>query len=139
MKIYLAAQYHLKADIAAKAAQLEELGHEVSSTWHKEDIPAGAGLEAATDKTWAEYAQRDLDEIFSSNMFIVFTVDPNTPTRRGGRHVETGFALSRPSIICAIVGLRENIFHYLPWVKQFDTWEGALECLTSKRPTETAS
>ena len=45
-------------------------------------------------------------------MLLLFTVDPDERTRRGGRHVEYGVALGLGKLT-AIVGPRENIFHHL--------------------------
>lgn len=141
MKIYLAAQYHQKEEIAAKAAQLADMGHKITSTWFTEpEKPTVTMAEVATE-TLIEYAKRDLKEIQQANCFILFTVDPLVPTKRGGRHFESGFAFAnymwarndkyfgRAEHFCAIVGPRENIFHQLPQIKQFPTWEEAVDWL----------
>lgn len=47
---------------------------------------------------------------------------------RGGRHVEFGMARAWGKI-CIVVGPRENVFHHLPGVHQFETWAEALEYL----------
>lgn len=41
---------------------------------------------------------------------------------RGGRHVEFGMALALAKR-CIVIGPRENVFHLLPQVEQYDSWE----------------
>lgn len=49
---------------------------------------------------------------------------------RGGRHVELGYALALDKSIW-LVGRREHIFHSLPQVKHFDSWDSAFQFLRS--------
>ena len=49
---------------------------------------------------------------------------------RGGRHVEFGIAVAQ-GMYLIVVGRRENVFHHLPDVRQFDDLPSALEGLNS--------
>lgn len=128
MQVYLAGRYSQKEDIKVKARELESLGIEVTSSWLEEPHSPQVGLTELTPDLARFYAHQDLTDIYRADLVILFTVDPNTPTVRGGRHFESGFAhgLGRPLILC---GPRENVFHYLPSVKQYDTWAELLTAI----------
>lgn len=112
MRVYLAAQYHMKAQIAARTADLRGLGIEVVSTWHEEPDDPNVSLNDVNGETLREYAARDLREICECDALVLHTVDPDEKTRRGGRHYESGYAAALGKIV-VIVGPRENIFHHL--------------------------
>ena len=129
MRCYLAAGFSRKNEIAEKSQELENLGIKVVSTWPWEI--------AAPDSTMADVgpdylrlnARKDLQEIILSDALILFTQDPLIPFCRGGRMHEAGFAqaLGKTIMVC---GPRENIFHWLPEIHQFDTWEQLKATLT---------
>lgn len=73
----------------------------------------------------AKFAMDDWEDVTSAHLVINFTEPPRSNASRGGRHVEFGIALSRGARVI-VVGPRENLFHWLPWVEQCDTWEQAL-------------
>lgn len=130
MKIYLAAMYSRKQDIALKTDDLRALGHVVTSTWPEEPDNPQVSLKDVQDSTLRAYALRDLEEIDAADVLVLFTVDPDEKTRRGGRHAEYGYALGRGKIVC-IVGPKENIFHHLlPAHRQFNTWQDFLDNIT---------
>lgn len=131
MSFYLAAQFGWKESIAAKKEQLTKMGFFVTSTWTDEQAKPDCSLKDFTGDYHESMASRDLNEIEAADVLVLFTVDPDTMTRRGGRHVEFGYALGRGKSVI-IVGPKENIFHHLPKVRQFETWDdfiGALKCL----------
>ena len=120
-RIYLAAQYHQKAVIAIYKSELESLGYRVTSTWTDEPQDANVSLKDVDDELLAEYAARDIMEIDDADLLVLFTVDPDELTRRGGRHAEFGYALGRGKQL-VVVGPRENIFHHLETVVRLATW-----------------
>jgi len=119
--LYLAARYQLKEDIAEHAAELQSMGYRVTSTWMSEPHDGNISMKDVDEETLAEYAARDLLEIDEADLFVFFSEDPETPTKRGGRHVEFGYALAKGKEIVAI-GPRENIFHYLEAIARFHSW-----------------
>jgi len=121
MNIYLASRFSRLMELRGYKKQIEELGHKVVSRWLNEDPEQT--FEKCSDEKRADVAQRDLRDVWGAEMFIGFNEEPRTPTN-GGRLVELGFALD--VIPCWIVGPRENVFHYLPSIRHFETWEQAL-------------
>lgn len=122
MKVYLANKYENKHHMRDAATLLRSKGIEVTSTWIDEPQRSG------TNKDWAF---QDLLEISQADCLVFFSESPTEPTLRGGRHVEYGYALGiRKPII--VVGPKENIFHNLPQIKHFDTWEDAVYFLERK-------
>jgi nucleoside 2-deoxyribosyltransferase len=131
MRVYLANQYSQKELMKVCTAELRAKGIEVTSTWPEEPHKPETQLHEVGDAVLIEYAYRDLLEIAHADMVVFFSVAPTTPTLRGGRHVEFGYALANRKPIL-VVGPRENIFHYLREVKQVDTWEDAVYYLLRK-------
>jgi nucleoside 2-deoxyribosyltransferase len=128
MSFYLAAQFSWKEDIAAKKRQLEGLGYTVTSTWTDEEAAANCSLKDFTGDYHEAMADRDLREIEAADVLVAFSVDPDTLTRRGGRHVEFGYAMGKGKSVI-VVGPKENIFHHLPNVRRFVNWESFVESL----------
>lgn len=128
MKVYLAGRYSQKEEIKRKAKELEQLGIEVTSSWLEEPHSPQIGLKELREEDARLYAQQDIADIYRADLVILFTVDPETPTVRGGRHFESGFAegAGRQLVIC---GPRENVFHYLPYVRQYATWAEILNAV----------
>ena len=135
-KIYLASRYGRRDELCQYRSQLELLGHPVTSRWlngnHQID---DNGLAAEGTKTERErFAQEDWDDLMAADWVFSFTEKPRTSTNsRGGRHVEFGAALAAGKR-CAVIGWRENVFHCMPQVAFFDTWEGLMERLLPTSP-----
>jgi nucleoside 2-deoxyribosyltransferase len=129
LKVYLAAGFSRKGEIAEKSQELENLGIKVTSTWPYEEMAGNAKLHDVTDDYLRTHARKDLNEIIAADAVILFTQDPLIPFCRGGRMHESGFAmgLGKTLIVC---GPKENIFHYLPEVNVFSTWEDLKSTLT---------
>lgn len=146
MKIYLAARYSRREELCAYRTQLEVLGHTVTSRWlngkHQIDSsgkPIGDAGEALVEdhdesthvKAAAlreSFAREDLQDVLAADLLIAFTEVPRSGHSRGGRHVEFGIALGRQTPIC-IVGPRENIFCWLPYIPVVESFEGCLDWL----------
>lgn len=131
--IYLAARYSRHEEMRAYAALLRQLGHNVLSRW----INGGHEIskEGSTQASHAErqvFAQEDLDDLLGAQWCISFTEEPRTTKTRGGRHVEFGVSL----ITCErviVIGHRENVFHSLPMVEFYPTWEQLYEVLKGEK------
>jgi hypothetical protein len=78
------------------------------------------------------YARQDVLDVAAADVFI-FQTDPTKTIVRAGRHVEfgiaVGIALTRTMPIYVVGEDYENIFHHLPQVTHFATWEEAMAAL----------
>lgn len=126
--VYLAAPYSSKEEIRRYAAQLNTLGLEVTAQWLDEPHAATIPFTSRDPEELREFARRDVDDIARADAFVFFSLDPEQPTKRGGRHVELGIALAMKKRII-VVGPRENIFHFLPEIEVAPTWDQAIERL----------
>ena len=122
MKFYLAAGFSRKDEIAEKTAQLQAIGVGVTSTWPWEDAAPNSTLAEVGDAHLIVNGAKDISEIDKADGVILFTQEPTKSFVRGGRMHEFGYAhgKSKRLIVC---GPRENIFHYLPDVEVFETFE----------------
>lgn len=118
MKFYLASRFIRQEELRNYARYLTAAGHSADCRWLGEnhDLPVGAPVEDG-----ARLAQDDWEDIHASDAVIVFTGDKTPGRARGGYHVEFGIALALGKPV-AIVGPRENVFHYMPQVTQFDSF-----------------
>jgi hypothetical protein len=69
--------------------------------------------------------EQNCEDLIAAQTVIIFTEKPNTILATGGHHVEFGLALAQNKGVI-VVGLRENVFHYLlPDSQMFATWNDA--------------
>lgn len=137
MKVYLAARYSRRLELVGYRTALELYGIEVTSRWlngsHQiadDGVPIGDDGEALvevgdTDRAAMlrqHFAQEDVADVMAADMVISFTEPPRSNASRGGRHVEYGIALALGKQ-CIVVGPRENVFHWLPFVQVYDTFD----------------
>jgi hypothetical protein len=118
LKVYLAARYSRREELAALVPDLAEHGLEITSSWLN-----STGTGKLPDRTFEENQQcaiMDLEDIDMADTVILFSEDPTVPTLRGGRHFESGYALGCGKELI-IIGPLENVFHFHPKVKQFAT------------------
>jgi len=121
MKLYLAARYTRKDEIRGYAYYLTTEGfYTITSTWFLEPHDPAVTLAEVTPANLQEYAHRDLAEIDAADALLLFSESDQTWNKRGGRHVEYGYALAKGKRIF-VVGPHENIFHYVQGVTHFDT------------------
>jgi len=126
-KFYIAARGERQQDARDAAARIEiELGHLCTAQWLKvPDIRSHDGK----PKILLGEAVRDLEDILISDYVVCLSESSTTPTLRGGRHVEFGYALAK-GLPLIIIGPRENVFHFLPErykITQFDNLEAFLQ------------
>ncbi len=124
MKIYLAAWYERNAEMRRYRAELEALGHMVTSRWidqHGGELTASMPEREIDDNLQgaALYAHKDLEDLNAANVMIFFA-SPNGEGK-GGRHFELGYAIAKQKPIIHI-GRRENVFQALPTIAHYDTW-----------------
>ena len=124
IKVYIGAYYTRKMEVVTAAYELESLGIQVVSTWHKEHQNPSTGLRDCSESFLRRTAKRDRDELDKATHFVMLTLDPHAPFVRGGVCWENGYADGKGKRI-TIVGPRQHIFHYLSGVKEVETWDQA--------------
>jgi hypothetical protein len=139
LSLYLAARYARHPEMKKYAKVLEDYGHTVTSRWiegnHKiQDNLTGWDLQREN----ARLADEDVLDIIASDYFLCFNDEdeskPIAYPSLGGRHVEFGIAvtsryLRRDSmaIHVGLIGKRTHIFHWLPFVEVYPTFDVWLE------------
>jgi hypothetical protein len=133
-RVYLAARYGRREELLAHAVELAEDGHTVTSRWllgsQQWDAPTLAAAIALEERREtppeaARFAIEDWADLRTSEVLILFAEPPGANAgARGGRHVEFGMAYALGKR-CLVVGGRENVFHLLPGVEHYPTWERA--------------
>ena len=126
MKVYLAARYSRREELLGYRSWLLAAGVSCTALWlDGHDLPEGLedgdSREIAFTSQRAEWAAEDLKGINAADLVVCFTEPEATTARRGGRHVEMGYALGRGKTVW-IVGPRENVFTCLPQVRVYDDW-----------------
>lgn len=160
MNIYLASRYSRRLELCRYRDQLQALGFRVTSRWLNGEHQIsdsgqpigehGERLVEGDDGSMSEvaailrlsFAREDVADVLQSNIVINFTEPPRSNASRGGRHVEFGLALGlnlqaaryglgwRTRLV--VIGYRENLFHWLPEVEFFPTWEACLKSLSGE-------
>lgn len=150
--IYLAARYSRRLELCQYRTELQAYGFHVTSRWlngaHQVDrdgLKLGAlgeeyvesGSEENAAKLRDFFATEDMADVKAARRVIAFTEAPRSDASRGGRHVEAGMALAW-GIQLWVVGPRENVFYSLSNVRQFDSFDDAMEALLAAREVEVA-
>ncbi len=132
LKVYLAAPYLMKDEIQARAEELRASGIVVTSSWLTEPHAPSTQMADITPEQHRTYAIQDMKDVRAADI-LVFWTDPTKTIIRAGRHVEFGVALGiglTRKIPIFVVGTEyENIFHYMPQVTHFDSWEKVKDLL----------
>ena len=131
MRIYLAARYSRRGELNQYANDLRSFGHTVDARWllGNHENPANLEGNPVRDRVWA---LEDYEDVFRADLLIAFSEAPGGPGRKaGGRHVEMGLALAWGKEIL-VVGPRENVFHSMPIVLHYLTWEDAKPTLRDR-------
>lgn len=126
LKVYIAARYSRKEEMKEQVAKLQDNGFEVTSTWMTETHDGSVQLADISPVALLSYARRDLKEVDDADVLLFYSESDQSYNRRGGRHVEYGYALAKDKLII-VVGPYENIFHYA--VHHFKTTEAAIAWL----------
>jgi hypothetical protein len=110
--VYLAAQFARRDELAVYAAKLRSAGWEVTSSWLDQTTPLDGKMSNHLRQDNYRFASRDWEDVRKADHLVLFTEDPLVGVPRGARHVEFGMALASGKAV-AIVGPRENVFHWL--------------------------
>lgn len=132
MKYYIAARYDRREEMCVYANELRAMGHTVECRWLLGTHQLHPGVEKVDQSTntrigdqvpmeAAPFALDDFMDLQNAHAIILFTESPESHSKRGGRHVEFGMALAWRKEL-NIIGPRENVFHCLPNVRQYLTW-----------------
>jgi hypothetical protein len=121
MRIYIAAAFGQRVEVAEKARELEALGHEVTGRWFEDPPLEGNGICPETRDECVRRAAIDLKAIDACDTFVLLPGLSAT----GGKHVETGYALAlarRKRVVR--LEPAENVFHWLMTsMNTFATWK----------------
>jgi hypothetical protein len=112
MRIYLAAAYSRRLELAGYADQLRADGHEITAKWL-------TGIHEEPGWHEALYAADDFADVQRADCVLSFTEAPKTSRNRGGRHAEFGMGLAWGKLLI-LCGPREHCFHFLPQVRHFE-------------------
>lgn len=130
MKIYLAARYIRRDELRGYAKKLRELGYIVTSRWLRETKDPVSTVADVTEAEHIRIAKRDLKDVARADMFVCFNNEAGMK-KRGGHHVELGYALALGKKIVVLEG-EENTFNYLPEIVKCDDFEWFLKFLEGK-------
>lgn len=109
--IYIAAKFEMRPVLVAITPLIAATCHEILSSW----LFRRGSAEAVQE------AREDLEDLAAATLFILDTSFPGG----SGCEVELGFALAR-GIPVWIVGPQRNIFHHLPTIRFFASWQEVL-------------
>ncbi|PKN20407.1 MAG: hypothetical protein CVU71_01045 [Deltaproteobacteria bacterium HGW-Deltaproteobacteria-6] len=128
MKIYLASRYIRIEEMRKVADTLRNVGHEITSRWINGNHQiSDDGLSAeAKEEERSRFATEDYCDLTAADCCINFTEKPRSTNSRGGRHVEFGMAV-QAGIRLIVVGPRENVFHYLPFIEWYPDFQIFME------------
>src|SRR2546430_1117245 len=125
LKIYIAAPWKSKDQMASIATSVEALGHVITKKWWtvedtKESDPQGPAI-------LMQQAADDLEGVRNADLVLVIN-----STKSEGKAFEQGaaIALGKPILIVGKrVEFSQNVFHYLPSYYWVNTIEDALKML----------
>lgn len=130
IRVYLAGRYSKRDELRQYAERLRHRGVEVTSSWLEETLPLDVNHYSLTTTENVGLAQTDLRDIDRAHLVIFFAEDAEKQPPRGGRHVEFGYALAQHKPIY-VIGKEENVFHYLPAVLHWDSFDDVLEVVSA--------
>lgn len=120
-KIYLGSRYSRLAELCGYRSEIHASGKGiVTSRWlDQPDKP----FDTMTATERQICGNQDIADLSDAEAAIFFTQEANEQRgRHGARHVEFGIALStRKTVI--VVGPRENVFYYTPYVDVLQEWD----------------
>jgi nucleoside 2-deoxyribosyltransferase len=126
MRVYIAGQYARRDEFRLVAEELRKRGIYVTSGWLEEDEPLNHNLADFPTEWKRKQAYNDMGDIDSAEFVLFFAEPSDEQPKRGGRHVEFGYALGKRKPI-NVIGGEENIFHYSYLVKHYPSLERFLE------------
>ena len=127
-KLYLAASFSRKYEIAANREHFLSYGFEVVSSWLDEDVPATTLAHQVDPKYSEEMAQVDIIEMDLADAMVFYSQGQGSRNVGGGRFFEMGYMYAQDKPII-VVGEREMIFQYIPTIHVVDDTYGAISLL----------
>lgn len=128
MIIYLAARYSRFKEMQKVRADLEAIGHIVSSRWINGDHNLD---EHCTSEEKLRLVHEDIEDLCRADCVMSFTEVPRATNSRGGRHVEFGIGLVLDKRLI-VIGPRENVFHHYPSVEWYPDYQSFYRCLKAE-------
>lgn len=122
--IYLSGQFEDRSALDAVRQDLVSAGYPVTSRWldAPSSVPATAlAADEGAAARLSDIARQDFADIVTATVVVVYNPPEACGIGRGGRHVETGYALALGKPV-AVVGARGNVFHWLPEVTLVADW-----------------
>jgi nucleoside 2-deoxyribosyltransferase len=127
-RVYLAARFARREQLIGVARMLESSGVEVACRWLFAEGAALSAEELDSELRAGQMASMDFEDLRAADVCLAFTEQAREPQGRGGRHAEVGIALGLGHRVI-LVGPREHVFHCLPQVEHFASWEDAQTAL----------
>ncbi len=131
MTVYLSGQFEDAPELRRVRDELVSGGLRVTSRWLAavSSTPATAmAHEVGAAARLAAIARQDMEDIDACDVVAIFNPQSARSSGRGGRHVETGYALALGKRVI-IVGVRGNVFHWLPEITVVEDWSDAIRLL----------
>jgi len=128
LKVYLASNYSSHPEMRQVRELLQLKGFLVTSRWINGEHEV---LEGQSHNLNSSFAKDDWDDLEQADIVIWFSRD-KTNRGRGGRHVEFGLALAWKKPLY-VVGHKENVFHWLPQVKHYNTLESLINEIRNEK------
>ena len=125
--VYLAARFSKQEQLREYRDLFVKKGILVTSTWLDQDVVTNLGGPGEKHELNTRFAIQDLVDVRLADGLVFFS-EPEL-ARRGGRHVEYGYALALGKPIY-VVGGKENIFHYTPGIRHFGSVDEVLQDIT---------
>ena len=129
--VYLASSYDRIKELNEYKRDLSDIGFIITSRWlqrhYKLDINIQIEETGLNNDEAIHFAAEDLEDIYRSDIIILFSSICKTQYSKGGHNVELGIGLALNKHIY-IVGPIENIF-YNRVTNRFDTWYDCLSYL----------
>ena len=122
--VYLAARFSKQAEMRTHRDAFLQEKINVTSTWLDQHPNGELGDDPIVD---SRNAIRDLVDVRIADGLVFFS--EAQLARRGGRHVEFGYALALGKPIY-VVGNKENIFHYTPGIKHYQSVQEVVQEIT---------
>lgn len=132
-RVYLSGQFEDGTRLCEVRQQLQAAGHSVTSRWLDSAAAGPATAQASdpgADTRLGGIARQDFEDVDRSDVVVVFNPAEACSIGRGGRHVETGYALARGKRVI-VVGARGNVFHWLPEITVVPDWPALLALLAA--------
>lgn len=125
IRIFFSGRYSRSSSLLEYALKLEKelRSYKVISRWLN---GSHALAEQPSEDDIKRLAVEDFEDISQCDIFVIFTQEEEG--RRGGSHLETGYALAEGKTMI-LIGPRKNVFHYLDAFSCFDTFEDFMKCL----------